>query len=116
MASSSSRKKASRSNATPEYDSEPMEGDGDGGSEDDDENDDDDEEEDFEDDDDEDVGRKRKAPAKRATGSSQIKYLLTVVSFFFFFYLDFHGAADFGTLIFFCDFWRSVEEEKVALI
>jgi len=82
MALLSSRKKASRSNATPEYDSEPIEGEGDGGSEDDDENDDDDGEEDFDDDDDEDVGRKRKAPAKRPTGSSQIKYLLTVVFFF----------------------------------
>lgn len=74
-----------------------MEGEGDGGGEDDDENDDDDGEEDFDDDDDEDVGRKRKAPAKRPTGSSQIKYLLTVV---FFYLLDFHGAADFGTILF----------------
>ena len=80
--SSSRRKKASRSNATPEYDSEPMEGDVDGGSEDDDEDDDNEDEEDDFDDDDDDVGRKRKAPAKRPTGSSQMKYLLTVVSFF----------------------------------
>lgn len=64
-----------------------MEGNGDGGSDDDDENDDDDdddEEEDFDDDDDEDVGRKRKAPAKRPTGSSQIKHLFNCSYFFFF--------------------------------
>jgi len=72
-ASSSSRRKASRYEAAPEYDSEPIDGDDGGGSEGDENGDDDDEEEDYDNDidvDDEDVGRKRKAPAKRATGPS----------------------------------------------
>lgn len=109
MASSSSRKKASRSNTTPEYDSEPIEGDGDVGSDDDDENDDDDGEEDFDDDDDEDVGRKRKAPAKRPTGSSQIKS--------YFFSTTFISTAPLTlgrSILFLRLFLCSVEAEKVG--